>query len=200
MAERIMRDTPGSRPVPDPTVLTTDQLRREIGALRELMESRFSGSEKIAEIMESALSKLRLSYKEDIQRAQELSDEKFNSVETQFRERDTRAEQTAKDNKTSVDAALAAAKEAVGKTEAAFTKQMDMLSAQMTQLGKALDDKIDDVKTRVTIIESNRAGAGAQKIESVQTSKDNSALVFSIIGAVVAAAVVVNIVVSLVRP
>lgn len=32
-----------SRPIPDPTILTTEQLHREIGALRELVETRLDG-------------------------------------------------------------------------------------------------------------------------------------------------------------
>ncbi len=30
-------------PVPDPTALTTEQLRRELGALREVIEARLNG-------------------------------------------------------------------------------------------------------------------------------------------------------------
>src|SRR5580658_3724506 len=68
----------------------------------------------------------------------------FAGIQTQFIERDTRVEQTAKGSKEALDAALQAAKEAVGeqnksnsvaiaKSEAATNKQMDQLSANITQ-------------------------------------------------------------------
>lgn len=38
-----MPEDKGSRPVPDPTVLTTDALRRDIGALKDLLTTRMDG-------------------------------------------------------------------------------------------------------------------------------------------------------------
>lgn len=100
---------------------------------------------------------------------QNLHDEKFVSIQTQFRERDTRAEQTAKDNKTSIDAALQAAKEAVSeqnksntlaidKSEAAFTKQIDQIGTLIATTKEAIDGQINDMKTRLTTIESHGSG------------------------------------------
>lgn len=138
----VEKDT---RPIPDPTALTTDQLRREIGALRELVEARSDGDRK-------------------------LNDERFLGIETQFVERDKRTEQTTHDNKVAVDAAFAAAKEAVGeqnksnaasitKSEAAFTKQIDQTGVLLNAVAKATDEKIDDLKTRLTTVESKKIGA-----------------------------------------
>jgi hypothetical protein len=98
-------------------------------------------------------------------------EEKFNSVQVQFAERDTRTEQTSKDSKVAVDAALQAAKEAVGeqnksstlaiaKSEAATTKQIDQISVIINTMAKGLDDKIDDIKTRLTSIEGRAKGLG----------------------------------------
>ena len=41
-------------PVPDPTKLTTDQLRREIMALREILEQRIDGNEKFIGVLKEA--------------------------------------------------------------------------------------------------------------------------------------------------
>ena len=38
-------------PVPDPTKLTTDQLRREIMALREILEQRIEGNDKFIDVL-----------------------------------------------------------------------------------------------------------------------------------------------------
>ncbi len=130
-----MEDARGSRPVPDPTVLTTDQLRREIGGLRELIETM-------------------------IVAVRQLHEEKFDSIDIRFMERDKRVDQAVRDAKTSADAALQAAKEAVSeqnksntlsiaKSESAFTKQIDNLG-----------DKINDVKDRMNVIEGRSKGIG----------------------------------------
>ena len=98
-------------------------------------------------------------------------DEKFASIGTQFKERDTRGEQTQKDSKVAVDAALQAAKEAVGeqnkssalaiaKSEASTTKQIDQIGIIMSTSQKALDEKIDDLRTRLTNMDGRSKGIG----------------------------------------
>ena len=90
--------------------------------------------------------------------------EKFRSIEVQFKERDTRTEQTSRDSKVAVDAALSAQVKsvdaqnisnslAISKSEAGFTKQIDQIGALIQATGKATDDKIDDIKTRLNSIE-----------------------------------------------
>ena len=46
-------------PVPDPTSLTTDQLRRELAALRELLEARLEGMDRATEVASKAASDTR---------------------------------------------------------------------------------------------------------------------------------------------
>jgi hypothetical protein len=129
----------GSRPVPDPTVLTMDAIVRACAALREFLETRM--------------------------------DEKLRRIDTQISERDVERDKASKDVKSAVDAAFAAAKEAVGeqnksnatansKMEAAFTKQSDLQGERITANIKTVDDKIDDLKARVGAIEGRRDGKG----------------------------------------
>ena len=157
------------RPIPDPTELTTDQLRREIGSLRELLETRIAGGEErdavlrkqveqrqqdidaaikhIAELMASNLESLAL-----------VTDEKFARIETQFNERDTRTDQRAGDTKLAVDAAFAAAKEATAKIEAGFTKQIDSMAGTVDTKTQNLDGRLADLKDRLTALENRLAG------------------------------------------
>jgi hypothetical protein len=171
-----------SRPVPDPTVLTTQQMDRGLGTLRELIETRLDAMDKaIITALEAsreatrshqiANDKLPELVGRGIGALKDLHEEKFDSIQVQFKERDLRAEQTSKDSKIAVDAALQAAKEAVGeqnksnalaisKSEAAFTKQADQMAVLVAATTKALDDKIDDIKARVSAIEGRSKGIG----------------------------------------
>lgn len=86
-------------------------------------------------------------------------EEKFRSVQQQFR-----------DAKTALDAALSAARDAAdkqnvanstasAKSEAAFTKQIDQIGFLAQQTTKAADEKINDLKERVQGLESARKGS-----------------------------------------
>jgi hypothetical protein len=161
----------GTRPVPDPTVLTTQQLYREVSALREIIEARLNGNDKIVEQLQTHLDERGAVVSEAVTHLQRLHEEKFRSISVQFAERDTRTEQTSRDSKVAVDAALQAAKEAVGeqnkssalaiaKSEAATTKQIDAIGTLISTQGKGVDDKIDDIKSRLTTIEGHSKGLG----------------------------------------
>jgi hypothetical protein len=171
----------GSVPVPDPTVLTTQQLLREIATsrevvektvdgVRETIETRIAGMDKAIELLQRTNDKFPNQILDAVKQLQEVHDEKFHSIAVQFTERDTRTEQTSRDSKVAVDAALQAAKEAVGeqnksnalaiaKSEATFTKQIDQIGVLISTMQKAIDDKIDDIKSRIQSIESHSKGS-----------------------------------------
>jgi hypothetical protein len=204
-------------PSPDPTLLTTQQLIREIQSLRELFDARLDGMDKALTLLQAkadrypqptdlAITRLQeLIYQKfesvglefrardqavstaleaqresmitkhesvvmSVQRLQELHTEKFDSIATQFKERDVRTEQASKDSKVAIDAALQAQKEAVGKqneansaaiskSEAAFVKQIDQIGILISTMTKGTDDKIGDIKDRLTTIEGLKKGA-----------------------------------------
>ena len=190
------------QPVPDPTVLTTEQLLRENKWLRELIEGRLDGMDRAVEqVQQSILDKIPSEIDLRVEHLKELHDEKFASIQTQFEERDTRTEQTSRDSKVEVDAALQAAKEAVGeqnkssalaisKSEAATTKQIDQQAVLITNVNAALDSKINDIKDRLNTIEGRTIGSTAAHGET----RDSKAFVVSII---VAALATVSIMLSL---
>jgi hypothetical protein len=126
-----------SRPVPDPTTLTTAQLHLTVQGLRELLETQQAG-------------------------ARDITEERFRSVEQQFvlLERQ-RVEQKA-DTKAAVDAALTAQKEAVreqtiaseraiAKSEAAITKQLEQLSTTFQTAIAGLQIQVQDAKDRTAL-------------------------------------------------
>lgn len=162
-------------PNPDPTVLTTQQLLREIenakaitdrevAAAKATLEARLNGMDKAITLIQAAVDR-----SPTIAEIFAKFTEKFLSIETQFRERDTRTEQTSRDSKVAVDAALQAAKEAVGeqnksnglaiaKSEASTTKQIDGILTLIATTTKAQDDKITDLKDRLQLAENRATG------------------------------------------
>jgi hypothetical protein len=163
-------------PIPDPTVRTIEQLQREIGGVKEQVVTLIDGSRDVLETrldgMDKAIDLLQAHASETIMNSvghlQRVHEEKFSSIETQFKERDTRTEQTSRDSKVAVDAALQAAKEAVGeqnksnslaiaKSEAAVTKQIDQIVMLISSGQAATNDKLDDVKARVLMLEGRIA-------------------------------------------
>jgi hypothetical protein len=172
-------------PIPDPTYLTTQALTREVNGLKELIGIRLDAQDRAAGLLQEASDRgpaigvveervnslVRLT-EEKFTSVQAQQVEKFESIQIQFRERDTRTEQTSRDAKTAVDAALQAAKEAVGeqnksgalaiaKSEASTIKQIDQIAILLQNVNKATDDKISDLKDRLTMIEGRAGGQGS---------------------------------------
>ncbi len=145
----------GSRPVPDPTILTTQQLYREIEAARERSAK---DVESVREQTDTLIDGLR-----------EILDEKFSSIEGRLQlVEQQRVEQKA-DTKAAVDAALTAQKEAVkeqttaseraiAKSEASTTKQLEQLATTFQTAIKAIEDMANDLRDRLTTVESLKQG------------------------------------------
>ncbi len=92
------------------------------------------------------------------------------SVNERFQLGDVQTEKAARDVKSAVDAAFAAAKEAVGeqnksnalsiaKSEVATTKQIDQLAENARVSAKNADDKISDLKDRLVAMEGKSTGS-----------------------------------------
>jgi hypothetical protein len=155
--------------------LTTAAILRELSSLRDTLVARIEGQRELFDARLLAMDKAIALFQvitdrqpEDVDRKvsnlQSLNEERFSSIQVQFHERDVRVEQTAKDTKTAVDAALAAQEKSagkqaesfglsIGKSETATTKQIDQLGMLIQQNTKASDDKIADIKDRITRIE-----------------------------------------------
>ena len=175
------------KPVPDPTVLTTAQLLREMGALRELVFTRFDAMDKATALLSETVNRTPTVIQTEISHLRELDEVKFASIGQQFRERDIRTEQAAKAGKEALDAALLAAKELVtqqneanrgeaGKTEQNFTKQIDAQAA-----------RIDELKERIDRGEGSMSGAAGFRSEQ----RLNVSQVVAVIAVLIAATTLV---------
>jgi hypothetical protein len=217
--------------VPDPSVLTSQQMFRESSALRELVFREILGLEKTLATRMDAIEKASALVHEDVTRwptaldkglghlkelhqekfnslreivhaAEQLQVEKFNSIKTQFAERDTRSEHDAKETKVAVDAALQAAEKAVGKQQEAFaeatskseastTKQIDQQAELLLKTTGSLEQRINDLKERLGRIEGMGLGGSAVTVErraSREEQRGSNQLIIAVIAILVSAA------------
>jgi len=165
--------------ISDPSSLTTQQLWREVLNLRELMEARVAGIEELTKSRISAIEKsIEVAHDDlvrvptDVQKQvgnlRDLHEEKFHAVEARFKERDARFEQKDRDMKTAIDAAFASASAAVAKSEAVTSKQIDQQANLIQTETRALSGRIDDVKERLTKVESLSVGEKGGKTQQQQ--------------------------------
>ena len=128
-------------PIPDPTILTTEQLRRELANLRELLESKLEGSITV-------------------------HDEKFRGVEARFMAGETALAAALLSQKDLGAAHIQATTEAAGKAEATFTKQVDALGIRISEIKERLDrgegstggQRIAQTDTRASVGQMMTAG------------------------------------------
>lgn len=207
-SEDRMRMQPdgGSRPVPDPTVATTDQLLREIAALRREVEQRdlaWNGAHQ--DLKDSQItqhSDLKEILLNSIAASRDLSDEKFTAIDEKFAAQDQRTAEQKKDTKDALDAALAAQKEAVKeqtlsseksilKSETATTERIKATEQLLATSSKSTDEKIAAVEKRVDRIEAAKLGAGEAQVITRDTHTDARAMamiVLTVVSLLIAAA------------
>jgi hypothetical protein len=186
-------------PIPDPTRLTTQLVDRALAAFREVMETRLAAMDRATKLVADDIERITRDrdrdlehMQEDIDRAtsaehelvlslianvQDVSRERFDAIAIQFAERDTRTTQTIRESRAALDAALAAAKEAVneqnkanstaiGKSEEGTKERLDALGQLTSSSYQALDDKITELRSRMDRGEA--AGEGRQVAHTEQ--------------------------------
>jgi chromosome segregation ATPase len=164
------------RPVPDPTALTTQQLRRELSGLREVLTARLDGMDRATELLSETVNRTPTVIQTEISHLRELMDEQFKSIALQFSERDVRTNQAATASAQALAAALQAAKEAVfeqaqaaakaaDKTETSTSKQIDLLLSQIKAQGETFSDRLAELKERIDRGEGSSTGASDYRNE-----------------------------------
>jgi D-ribose pyranose/furanose isomerase RbsD len=192
-------------PIPDPTRLTTQLVDRALAAFREVVETRLREMDKATALVAENVEKNHLERDRDleairrdydrllhaerefilsqIQNVISVADERFAAIKSQFVERDTRAENDMQQSRISLDAALAAAKEAVseqnkanalaiGKSEDATKERLDALQTLMTSGVQSLDDKISEIRSRIDRGEAGGEGRTAARVEQQAANVD----------------------------
>jgi hypothetical protein len=164
-----------------------ESMQAQLNGLEKGLLARIEGIEKAIEVahgdavriptlLQEAIGNLRAltwerfdTVAERLNGMEKLSTERLGGINSRFDERDTRVEQTAKAGAEALSAALQAAKEAVGaqqqsnstaisKSEQTTKEQINALNTTIQANTKASDEKIDDLKDRLTRLEGQSTG------------------------------------------
>jgi hypothetical protein len=156
----------GSRPVPDPTALTTAALYREIAQLRDLFESK----------MTTIDTKMTGHFHIDAQRFAKI-DEEFRTIESQ------RVEQK-RDTQDALTAALTAQKEAVAKqdeaNQKAITKAEITTGETLKKLEQLINVKTDGLRDRIDDVKNTANGTVNRRVGATE----NRSATFAVIGVI----------------
>jgi cation transport regulator ChaB len=156
----VGRLTDDRQPIPDPTILTTEQLIRTVGAERDyvdgkisVLEERLNAIDRATELLNETVNRVPTETQSAVANLQAVITERFNSIDKQFAERDTRQEREARDNKVAVDAAFAAQKEAAAKQDESNQKAIDKSEEQMretvTKLGALFESNLQALQVQL---------------------------------------------------
>ena len=146
-------------PIPDPSLATTAALDRDIGHLQELFAGQLNDIAKdLARFRDNHDERHRDVVDAAISHLKELCEVKFGGIQRQFDERDLRFAQSAAAADEAIKAALAAAKEAVAKSEATFTKEIDSIKELISTTARSTDQQIRDIKDEQTGARGKGAG------------------------------------------
>lgn len=202
-----MVELANSRPVPDPTLLTTEQLLREIANLRAIFEGqldtlreRLGGMDRATELLGFGINRVPSAVDTRVTALEDVIREQFRTVDQKFDDLQARTAEQKADTKAAVDAALQAAKEAVGqqteasersiaKSEAATTKQIDGVIARIDQSNVSTGESISDLKSRMDRMESGRLGvvqAVAERREETTFSRQGLGSFVGVVAVLVA--------------
>lgn len=191
----------GSRPVPDPTVLTDAAIAKEATArttahesLQRLIDSQFAtrderlaGIDKATELRLRIIDSVPSMVEHGVQYAREIAqlgmDHQREVSDIRFAAAERLATRESELNALALAAAFAAQKEASAKeaeyTRIASAKQDSATSEAINKLGELFDTrvggveaKVDDVRTRMTGIENRGVGTVEQRADARANSVD----------------------------
>jgi len=192
----------GSTPVPDPTELTDRAIARLEKSLTLYIDGEIKALTTRLDALDKALAARALTVDfihEEIERRvihlQALHDQKFDSIQTQLAERDSRVASEKKDAKLALDAAFLAAKdtaalqekanrEAIDKSERATAETIKTNRESSRASIESLSKGLDEVKDRVTRIESAKQGGNENRTSLYATIGVIATMIFLLIAVV----------------
>lgn len=170
-----MKDEPGTKPNPDPTIATNEAVERAMKSERdyvdgkiEVLEERLAGIDRATSLRLGDIVNIPHQIDEKVGSFASVVDERFESIAKQLAIAESQRLEQKQDSKTGLDAALAAQKEAaseqnksntlaITKSESATTDTIKKLEDLFTTKTEALADKVVDLASRVDRAEQARA-------------------------------------------
>jgi hypothetical protein len=155
---------------PDSDLLPTKAVEREVGAVREVLETRLDGVDDLITMLQESDEHRQGAIKAEVTHLQQLHEEKFgsiistftekfSSIATQFEERDKRAEQNSLAAKEAVSTAFLAAKEAVAAAlqaaKEAVAEQNRASASAIAKSEAATTKQIDSLGSQMGTIAQN---------------------------------------------
>ena len=172
-----------------------------------VVTQRLEGMDTASKLLSDTMNRTPTEITRSVNHLQAIMDERFSSIETQFKERDTRAERESRDNKVAVDAAFAAQKEAaseqnkgnnlaIDKSEKATAETIktnqELAKSEINGLRKGNEDQKvrqtevdDDMKKRLGAVEAALVGLAAAKQNATETRVDRRGVDSNVIAAAV---------------
>jgi hypothetical protein len=187
-----MDDHP-SRPVPDPTTLTTAALRREISSLTEYMLREVGALKLVIESSQAALKEL---VDTKVNAHNLLDDARFERIDVRFNTIEQHRIELKEDTTTRLNYVIEALKERadehfkanqslIEKSEQAADSSIAKLGDGFKTTTEAILQRIDDLKERVTKVESIKEGALEQRTEGRAITGSTVAIVGVVITAII---------------
>jgi cation transport regulator ChaB len=151
----------------------------------DTLRERLRGIDKATEVLNETVTRVPTETQKEVAHLKSLMDERFQSVQVQFSERDTRQERESRDNKIAVDAAFAAQKEIAAKQDESNAKSIEKSERGTEKTIDAQSGKIDDLKERLTAIEAIKLG-GQESKAGQYAAIGMGILVLGLLGTIVA--------------
>lgn len=130
------------KPDPDPTILTTENLRREIANLKELMETRLNaGKSEIVALHDLIMAKIEV--------LASVTSQQFISISDKFAEKDKAVSVGLSAQKEAAAAQQDSNTAATQKMEDNFTKLLDQGRELLSEVRRNTDVQISDIKSRL---------------------------------------------------
>lgn len=148
---------------PDPTARTNQQIDAGLANLRAILEARLDAMDKAINVLEKyptsvdiAVGNLRDLLISKIDGLDRVMQEKFNGIGKQFQLNDLALNAALSTAKEAVSEQNRSSATAISKSEAATDKRIDQMGSIMNATNNGLNDKIDDLKTRISASETSR--------------------------------------------
>ncbi len=173
-------------PVPDPTVMTTEQLDRTVDALRDYVnaqikyvDERLRGIDVATRLLNEQIHRAPTEMQREIVHVRELVERHIRGADAQTAERDKRLDAAFAGmkeatklqdecNQTAIDKAEAATQKAIDKAETATGAGLTRLEALFTATTSPINKNLDDLKSRMDRLEAAKLGGQERVVEGRQ--------------------------------